>query len=84
MQANVDVENELTSNCEKYIIELTSSKLIICHLWGTKLVSVCHYEISLTIAVVAAMSGNKDYKSATSIYDFTATSIKGEEIPLSK
>ncbi|KMQ91644.1 putative phospholipid hydroperoxide glutathione peroxidase isoform x1 [Lasius niger] len=30
------------------------------------------------------MSGNKDYKSATSIYDFTANSIKGEEIPLSK
>lgn len=44
-----------------------------------------NYEIStLAIAVVAAMSGNKDYKSATSIYDFTATSIKGEEVPLSK
>lgn len=30
------------------------------------------------------MSGNKDYKSATSIYDFTANSIKGEEVDLSK
>lgn len=38
----------------------------------------------LPIAVAAAMSGNKDYKSATSIYDFTANSIKGEEVPLSK
>ncbi|XP_050447791.1 uncharacterized protein LOC126849707 isoform X2 [Cataglyphis hispanica] len=30
------------------------------------------------------MSGNKDYNSATSIYDFTANNIKGEEVPLSK
>ncbi|KAL6442633.1 hypothetical protein ACFW04_002630 [Cataglyphis niger] len=35
-------------------------------------------------AVAAAMSGNKDYNSATSIYDFTANNIKGEEVPLSK
>lgn len=25
-----------------------------------------------------------DYKAAKSVYDFTATSIKGEEVPLSK
>ncbi|XP_051158614.1 uncharacterized protein LOC127279987 isoform X3 [Leptopilina boulardi] len=30
------------------------------------------------------MSGNDDFKSATSIYDFTAKSIKGEDVPLSK
>lgn len=30
------------------------------------------------------MSGNNDFKSATSIYDFTAKSIKGEDVPLSK
>ncbi|XP_043476797.1 probable phospholipid hydroperoxide glutathione peroxidase isoform X3 [Leptopilina heterotoma] len=29
------------------------------------------------------MSGNDDFKSATSIYDFTAKSIKGEDVPLS-
>nr|XP_050870092.1 uncharacterized protein LOC127073083 isoform X1 [Vespula vulgaris] len=33
---------------------------------------------------VETMSGNQDYKSAKSIYDFTANSIKGEEVPLSK
>ncbi|XP_051158612.1 uncharacterized protein LOC127279987 isoform X1 [Leptopilina boulardi] len=32
----------------------------------------------------ATMSGNDDFKSATSIYDFTAKSIKGEDVPLSK
>ncbi|XP_043476795.1 probable phospholipid hydroperoxide glutathione peroxidase isoform X1 [Leptopilina heterotoma] len=31
----------------------------------------------------ATMSGNDDFKSATSIYDFTAKSIKGEDVPLS-
>lgn len=30
------------------------------------------------------MSGNDNYKEAKSIYDFTAKSIKGEEVPLSK
>ncbi|XP_018358509.1 PREDICTED: probable phospholipid hydroperoxide glutathione peroxidase isoform X1 [Trachymyrmex cornetzi] len=40
--------------------------------------------LTRNFAVVAAMSGNKDYKSATSIYDFTANSIRGEEVPLSK
>ncbi|XP_029672585.1 probable phospholipid hydroperoxide glutathione peroxidase isoform X1 [Formica exsecta] len=35
-------------------------------------------------AVAATMNGNKDYTSATSIYDFTVNSIKGEEVPLSK
>ncbi|XP_043499406.1 probable phospholipid hydroperoxide glutathione peroxidase isoform X2 [Polistes fuscatus] len=37
-----------------------------------------------SITAVENMSGNQDYKSATSIYDFTANSIKGEEVPLSK
>ncbi|XP_011308470.1 probable phospholipid hydroperoxide glutathione peroxidase isoform X1 [Fopius arisanus] len=32
----------------------------------------------------AVMSGNQDYKSAKTIYDFEATSIKGEVVPLSK
>lgn len=35
-------------------------------------------------AAATKMSGNKDYKSATSVYDFTANSIKGEEVQLSK
>jgi phospholipid-hydroperoxide glutathione peroxidase len=39
---------------------------------------------SALIWFAATMSGNKDYKSATSIYDFTVNSIKGEEVPLSK
>ncbi|KAL6266204.1 hypothetical protein P5V15_003065 [Pogonomyrmex californicus] len=39
--------------------------------------------LARNFAVAATMSGNKDYKSANSIYDFTATSIKGEEVPLS-
>ncbi|XP_015599538.1 probable phospholipid hydroperoxide glutathione peroxidase isoform X2 [Cephus cinctus] len=30
------------------------------------------------------MSGNQDYKSAKSIYDFTVKSIKGEDVPLTK
>ncbi|XP_076303114.1 uncharacterized protein LOC143221600 [Lasioglossum baleicum] len=30
------------------------------------------------------MSGNENYKEAKSIYDFTAKSIKGEDVPLSK
>ncbi|XP_048512236.1 probable phospholipid hydroperoxide glutathione peroxidase isoform X2 [Athalia rosae] len=29
------------------------------------------------------MSGNQDFKSASSVYDFTAKSIKGDEVPLS-
>ncbi|KAI4492418.1 hypothetical protein M0804_002209 [Polistes exclamans] len=37
-----------------------------------------------SITAVENMSGNQDYKSAKSIYDFTAVSIKGEEVPLSK
>ncbi|KOX74205.1 putative phospholipid hydroperoxide glutathione peroxidase, partial [Melipona quadrifasciata] len=34
--------------------------------------------------VAATMSGNENYKEAKSIYDFTAKSIKDEEVPLSK
>lgn len=49
-----------------------------------KKVKFLHYMKIFAIVVAAAMSGNKDYKSATSIYDFTANSIKGEEVPLSK
>ncbi|XP_046746588.1 probable phospholipid hydroperoxide glutathione peroxidase isoform X1 [Diprion similis] len=30
------------------------------------------------------MSGNPDYKAAKSVYDFTAKSIKDEDVPLSK
>lgn len=30
------------------------------------------------------MSGNEDYKSAKSVYDFVATNIKGEQVPLEK
>ncbi|XP_012245006.1 probable phospholipid hydroperoxide glutathione peroxidase isoform X1 [Bombus vosnesenskii] len=33
--------------------------------------------------IAATMSGNDNYKEAKSIYDFTAKSIKGEEVPLS-
>lgn len=36
------------------------------------------------IVVAATMSGNENYKEAKSIYDFTAKSIKDEEVPLSK
>lgn len=36
------------------------------------------------IPVATTMSTNPDSNSATSIYDFTANSIKGEEVPLSK
>ena len=34
--------------------------------------------------IAGTMSGNEDYKSAKSVYDFTVKSIKGEDVPLSK
>ncbi|XP_020719829.1 probable phospholipid hydroperoxide glutathione peroxidase isoform X2 [Bombus terrestris] len=37
----------------------------------------------MTQLIAATMSGNDNYKEAKSIYDFTAKSIKGEEVPLS-
>ncbi|XP_031839436.1 glutathione peroxidase-like 1 isoform X1 [Nomia melanderi] len=41
-------------------------------------------QVIRTFAVTAAaMSGNENYKEAKSIYDFTAKSIKGEDVPLS-
>ncbi|XP_043476796.1 probable phospholipid hydroperoxide glutathione peroxidase isoform X2 [Leptopilina heterotoma] len=39
--------------------------------------------IGIRSFATATMSGNDDFKSATSIYDFTAKSIKGEDVPLS-
>jgi len=33
---------------------------------------------------VTAMSGNEDYKTAKSVYDFVANNIKGEPVPLEK
>lgn len=33
---------------------------------------------------VTKMGGNEDYKSATSVYDFVAKNIKGEDVPLEK
>ncbi|XP_058789613.1 uncharacterized protein LOC131663296 isoform X2 [Phymastichus coffea] len=32
----------------------------------------------------SVMSGNEDYKSAKSVYDFVAKNIKGEDVPLAK
>lgn len=50
--------------------------LIIFLFFGNKLIFVFKKKI--------AMAGNQDWKSAKSIYDFEATNIKGEVVPLSK
>ncbi|XP_051158613.1 uncharacterized protein LOC127279987 isoform X2 [Leptopilina boulardi] len=49
----------------------------------TPLIFINSY-IGIRSFATATMSGNDDFKSATSIYDFTAKSIKGEDVPLSK
>ncbi|KAK2582110.1 hypothetical protein KPH14_004482 [Odynerus spinipes] len=56
---------------------LLRDSLLVCILIA---VSFYHWDIFAT----TNMSENQDYKSAKSIYDFTAKSIKGDEIPLSK
>ncbi|XP_046481464.1 uncharacterized protein [Neodiprion pinetum] len=38
----------------------------------------------LRISHAQCMSGNQDFKNATSVYDFTVKSIKGEDVLLSK
>lgn len=87
--ANVDVEYELTSNCEKikkYNNQINIYKMNYLSLArrNTDIDLPLWKLLTVAIAVAATMSGNKDYKSATSIYDFTANSIRGEEVPLSK
>lgn len=73
--------SQLTSSTDSRKVNYYSS----IHRGTQPAASTYRFEIlTIAIAVVAAMSGNKDFKSATSIYDFTANSIRGEEVPLSK